>query len=126
MTGDTGPTPSTPGWPYPSYADRLWLGGDRGADRSLAAVVRTLRSVVAEAGGQAGNDRESLLGALNKLAELGERIEWALLSLVGEARVQGVSWQAIGTSLGVTKQAAQQRFAPYVREALEQADAARP
>jgi hypothetical protein len=32
-----------------------------------------------------------------------------------------VSWSAIGASLGVTKQAAQQRFAPYVKQALEQA-----
>ena len=116
MTGDaTGP------WPYPSYADRTWLGGDRGADRALAGVVRTLRSLVAETGGRVAAEPESLLGAMTQLAEIGERIDWALLSLVGEARTFGVSWQTIGSALGVTKQAAQQRFAPYVKEALEQA-----
>ena len=108
-------------WPYPSYADRQWLGGERGPDRALAAVVRMLRGVVAEAGGRPANDVDSLVGAISRLAEVGERIDWALLSLVGEARTAGVSWQTIGTALGVSKQAAQQRFAPYVKEALDQA-----
>jgi len=108
-------------WPYPSYADRNWLGGDRGTDRALAGVVRTLRSLVAETGGRAAAEPDSLLTAMTQLAEIGERIDWALLSLVGEARTFGVSWQTIGSALGVTKQAAQQRFAPYVKEALEQA-----
>jgi hypothetical protein len=108
-------------WPYPSYADRNWLGGDRGPDRTLAAVVRSLRGLVTEAGRRPAADPESLLDAASHLAALGERIDWALLSVVGEARARGVPWQAIGTALGVTKQAAQQRFAPYVREALERA-----
>ena len=111
-------------WPYPSYADRNWLGGERGGDRALAGVVRALRSLVSETGGQPAPDAESVLFAMTRLAEIGERIDWALLSLVGEARSFGVSWQTIGTSLGVTKQAAQQRFAPYVKEALEQAPSA--
>lgn len=115
MAGESG------AWPYPSYAERLWLGGERGADRALAGVVRTLRALVAESGGQVAAEPDSLLTAMGQLAELGERIDWALLSLVGEARTLGVSWQSIGTALGVTKQAAQQRFAPYVKEALEQA-----
>jgi hypothetical protein len=108
-------------WPYPSYADRGWLGGERGGDRALAGLVRTLRGLVGEAGGRVAAEPEPLLAAMGQLAELGERIDWALLSLVGEARTFGVSWQAIGNALGVTKQAAQQRFAPYVKEALEQA-----
>jgi hypothetical protein len=107
------------GWPYPSYADRRWLGGDRGPDRPLAAVVRAVRSLVAEGGGRPGSDPESLLSAAGLLAAIGERADWALLSVVGEARAQGVSWQTIGTALGVSKQAAQQRFAPYVKEALD-------
>lgn len=108
-------------WPYPSYAERTWLGGERGGDRALAGVVRTLRTLVAESGGRVAAEPEPLLAAMTQLAEIGERIDWALLSLVGEARTFGVSWQAIGTALGVTKQAAQQRFAPYVKEAIEQA-----
>ena len=113
----------TTAWPYPSYADRNWLGGERGADRALAGVVRTLRTLVAETGGRVSAEPGSLLAAMTQLAEIGERIDWALLSLVGEARAFGVSWQTIGAALGVTKQAAQQRFAPYVKEALDQAGA---
>jgi hypothetical protein len=113
---------TAPSWPYPSYADLRWLGGERGSDRSLAAVVKTLRSAVAEAGGSVAQEPESLLTGLSHLAEIAERIDWAMLSLVGEARSLGVPWVAIGAALGVTKQAAQQRFAPYVRQALDQAD----
>jgi len=109
-------------WPYPSYADRRWLGGDRGDDPALATVVRGLRALVRDGSGPAGGDPPGLLHALGQLADIGERIEWAMLSLIGEARCQGVTWQAIGEALGVTKQAAQQRFAPYVKQALERAD----
>lgn len=112
---------TAPSWPYPSYADRRWLGGEGGADRELAAVVRTLRSTIAEAGHRTGGDPDALLMALAQLSALAERIDWAMLSLVGEARSQAASWAAIGTALGVTKQAAQQRFGPYVRAAMEQA-----
>lgn len=113
---------STP-WPYPSYSDRRWLGGDRGGDRALAAVVRAIRGLVAETGGSPEASADSLLHAMARMADLGERIEWALLSVIGEARTAGVTWAAIGEALGVTKQAAQQRFAPYVKEALERASA---
>jgi hypothetical protein len=108
-------------WPYRSYVDRRWLGGEHGADRALSAVVRAVRSCAAAAGDPVSEEPASLLDALAHLAAIGERVDWAMLSLVGEARTKGVSWSALGASLGVTKQAAQQRFAPYVRQALEQA-----
>jgi hypothetical protein len=108
-------------WPYPSYADRRWLGGEGGPDRALAAVVKGVRSSVAEAGEEVSDQPESLLGAMAHLAAMAERVDWAVLSLVAEARAHGVSWSAVGGSLGVSKQAAQQRFAPYVKQALEQA-----
>jgi hypothetical protein len=108
-------------WPYRSYADSRWLGGDAGEDPALAAVVRSVRSTVADSDGSTTDSPDSLLAALASLAAIAERIDWAMLSLVGEARANVVSWSAIGASLGVTKQAAQQRFAPYVKQALEQA-----
>ena len=76
---------------------------------------------VSEAGDPVSSDPESLLAGLSHLAAIGERIEWAMLSLVGESRAAGVSWAAVGAALGVSKQAAQQRFAPYVKAAMEQA-----
>jgi hypothetical protein len=113
---------STSPWPYRPYADHRWLGGEHGEDPDLAAVIRSLRSTVTDVGEAASEDPDSLLGALRHLAAMAERVDWAMLSLVGEARAGGVAWSAIGASLGVSKQAAQQRFAPYVRQALEQAE----
>jgi hypothetical protein len=110
---------STSPWPYRSYADRRWLGGDQGADRALAAVIRCVRSRTAEAGETVSDEPDSLLAALGHLAAIAERIDWAVLSLVGEARANDVPWSQIGASLGVSKQAAQQRFAPYVKQALD-------
>ena len=109
-------------WPYRSYADRRWLDADRSRDRTLTAVVRSLRTCVADAGDPVGAEPEALLAGVRHLTAIAERVDWAMLSLVGEARAVGVSWAVIGQALGVSKQAAQQRFAPYVRAAMEQAD----
>lgn len=114
------PTVARP-WPYPSYGDRGWLGGEGGGDAALAAVVRAVRTTVAQTGGRASGDPSDLLLALSHLAAIAERVDWALLSVVGEARAGAVPWASIGAALGVTKQAAQQRFAPYVQQAMERA-----
>jgi hypothetical protein len=111
-------------WPYPSFADRRWLGGERGADPVLAHLVRAVRALVADTGGGQAADPDALLHALGQVADLAERADWALLSLVGELRCAGATWATIGAALGVTKQAAQQRFAGYVAQALEQAGSA--
>jgi hypothetical protein len=106
-------------WPYPSYFDRRWLGGERGADRALAAVVSAVRQTAGSspAPDRAGTDA-ALLAGLAHLGQVAERVDWALLSVVGEARAGGATWTAIGQALGVSRQAAQQRFAPWVREAM--------
>ena len=108
-------------WPYRSYADRRWLEADRSRDRTLTAVVRSLRTCVADAGDPVSSEPAALLAGLGHLTAIAERVDWATLSLVGEARAAGVSWAVIGQALGVSKQAAQQRFAPYVKAAMEQA-----
>lgn len=108
-------------WPYPSYAEARWLGGERGPDRHLAAVVRAVRGVSQEAADPPATTADGLGAALGHLARMSDRVDWAMLSVVGEARAHGMSWQAIGNALGVSKQAAQQRFARYVAEAFEQA-----
>jgi hypothetical protein len=114
---------SRPGWPYPSYSDRRWLGGEHGPDMALAAVVSAVRATAAATAAATvdapppGSDR-ALLAGLTHLGEIAERIDWALLSLVGEARAAGVTWADIGAALGVSRQAAQQRFAPWVAEAM--------
>jgi hypothetical protein len=106
-------------WPYPSFSDRRWLGGERGGDRALAAVVTAVRVTASDPSESAAADHEqTLLSGLRHLAEIAERVDWALLSLVGEARAEGATWADIGRALGVSRQAAQQRFAPWVQEAL--------
>lgn len=108
-------------WPYASVTDATWLappGSDdaylRAArDAVLAELPDPPRPVTAE----------HLLTALSTAQQVRERMDWVLLSLVGEARSHGLSWSQVGDALGVRKQAAHQRFAPYVEAALAQARA---
>ncbi|MCY4422896.1 MAG: hypothetical protein OXC06_07490 [Acidimicrobiaceae bacterium] len=54
------------------------------------------------------------LQQLSKLAGLRQDIDDAILAAVREARQQCSTWSEIGSMLGVTKQAAQQRFTPLL------------
>jgi len=113
---------STPAWPYPALAEPAWLGGATATDPALRAAIRAVRTALAETGVPAdASSVETVLAAMGVVSAVAERLDWALLSLVGEARAEGTSWTRIGNALGVSKQAAQQRFAPWVRQAHEQA-----
>lgn len=61
---------------------------------------------------RAGGDRplDNITMAVELAAELGAAGDRVVSVFVDEARRAGLSWSQIGTSLGVTRQAAQQRF----------------
>src|SRR4051812_29258255 len=103
-------------WPYPSFGDPGWLSGVD--DPALTLVANAVRDRVTATGRPVDDSPDSLLAALAVLPEIAERVDWAMLSLVGEARAAGLSWATIGRALGVSKQAVQRRFAPYVEKAL--------
>lgn len=106
-------------WPYPGVRDRSWLAGDP-ADDALQAARTAVRALLPPPG-RGTSSRDDLLLALQAVVELQERLDWALLAVVGEARSARLSWAEVGQALGVSRQAAQQRFAGYVAEALDQA-----
>lgn len=54
------------------------------------------------------------LQQLSRLSGLRQDIDDAVLAAVREARRQCSTWSEIGAMLGVTKQAAQQKFAPLL------------
>lgn len=106
-------------WPYASVTDDSWLAPAGQDDPYLDVCRTTVRSLLPTATGPATADH--LLQALTATQELADRMDWVLLSLVGEARGAGLSWDRLGGALGVSKQAVHKRFAPYVAQALEQA-----
>lgn len=50
---------------------------------------------------------------LTALAEQRAAIDAAIAAEVAQRRAAGFSWAAIGAALGITKQAAQQRYGNY-------------
>jgi hypothetical protein len=110
---------TAPGWPYASFTDPAWLTPPGQDDPHLAACRDAVRSLVGTTPGPAAP--EDLLHALTTAQELADRIDWVLLSLVGEARGAGLSWERVAGALGVSKQAVHKRFGPYVAEAVARA-----
>jgi ClpX C4-type zinc finger len=55
---------------------------------------------------------EGLLDRLPLIAASADQVEAALETWVGEARRRGAPWARIGQALGMTRQAAWERFAP--------------
>lgn len=113
----TSPTP--PSWPFPSVTDPSWLTPPGGRDPYLDAARSAVLTFTPASGDTA--DGTAVERALTAAREVADRLDWVLLSLVGEARGAGASWEDVGAALGVSKQAAHKRFAPYVAAALEQA-----
>jgi hypothetical protein len=59
-----------------------------------------------------GSPLDNLSDAVTVSAQLGEQADSLIGHFVDQARRSGASWSQIGASMGVTKQAAQQRFVP--------------
>jgi hypothetical protein len=63
---------------------------------------------------RSGVDELTVGAALSATAALREAADRKLFELVGFAREAGASWASIGRALGVTTQAAHQRYGPKV------------
>jgi ClpX C4-type zinc finger protein len=55
-------------------------------------------------------DLDGVLASLPRMAAAGAQVEASLLRFVKRARELGATWAAIGTSLGMTRQSAWERF----------------
>lgn len=62
--------------------------------------------------GRTGDGELTVGAALGATATLRDAADQKLFELVGFARDAGASWAAIGEALGVTTQAAHQRYGP--------------
>jgi hypothetical protein len=71
---------------------------------TLITYVKVLRP--------SGSPLDNLSDAVTVSTQLSERADSLIGHFVDQARRSGASWSQIGASMGVTKQAAQQRFVP--------------
>jgi len=84
------------------------VGRSNGGAASDAIVDEAMRELVARSG-----EGELTVGAaLAATASLRDSADRKLFELVGFARDAGASWASIGEALGVTTQAAHQRYGP--------------
>src|SRR5215469_14100557 len=66
-----------------------------------------------------GDSLTHLADAMDTSAHLGEVADHLIGHFVDQARRSGATWTEIGEHMGVSKQAAQQRFVPRVTEDLD-------
>ena len=89
------------------------MGSGNGADPAKAAdgiVDEAMRGLVL----RAGQGELTVGAALEATAALRDAADRKLFELVSFARDAGASWASIGEALGVTTQAAHQRYGPKV------------
>jgi hypothetical protein len=87
------------------------MGTAGGSDPTVVAdaiVDEAMRDLVA----RAGQGELTVGAALAATAALRDSADRKLFALVGFARDAGASWASIGEALGVTTQAAHQRYGP--------------
>ncbi len=106
-------------WPYPGFGSAAWLTG--APDDDALVVAREAVTAVLHDRGQLPGPGPGVVDGLRALADLRERLDWAMLALVGEGRAARLSWTEIAAALGVSRQAAQQRFGAWVKQAHAQA-----
>jgi hypothetical protein len=85
-------------------------GGDDPAKAADSVVDEAMRGLVL----RTGQGELTVGAALAATASLREAADRKLFELVGFAREAGASWSSIGEALGVTTQAAHQRYGPKV------------
>jgi hypothetical protein len=110
----------TPSWPYAPFGSPTWLR-PQDSDAALDAARELTLSLVRRP--PAGDRGDLLLAAVRGTREVADRLDWVLLSLVGEARAEGLSWEQVAAALGVSKQAAHKRYAPHLADAYARARA---
>lgn len=101
---------------HASVADKLVGGpGVHICDRCVEACNQVLAGRRASAfAGWASLGDDALLDSLRSAGRCAEALEGSLRDQVRTLRARGISWQRIGDALGVSRQAAQQRFARAV------------
>ena len=114
------------GWPFLPLGHTDWLTGGSFDDVALLAVRGALEQSLdldpPPVPPRASEPPEQLRlrQAAARLAALAERVDWALLAVVGESRAAGLTWEEIAGALGVSKQAVHRRFSGLVAQAMAQ------
>jgi hypothetical protein len=89
-------------------------------DECVAVCVDILEAAPADQGGPAlpswtELDDDQLLARLPRMGQAAGQVEGALRRWVGEGRRRGLSWERIGSSLGMARQSAWERFSTSER-----------
>ena len=95
-----------------SDLDPVHVGNEEHDDEAVAVMRGQLHAAFVPVSiGRLDDDQVSLLGALQHIVlEIADRHD-QLERLVAEARGEGISWSAIGWSIGTTGEGARKRYA---------------